>query len=246
MKDRFIIYGLKDPRTGELRYVGKSVSGLKRARSHMFPCLLSKDQTHKGYWLRQLLSAGMKAEPVVLETFETKDDLQDGERFWIAQMRGMGVALTNHTNGGDGRSGCPQSAETRAKISAGNKGIPRTAAQLAAMDRRGRPVPAHVIESIRAIGKRPKSEAHKRAIGNAHRGRRHSAEWCAKSAEGHRNSPRTYRPIIDSNGNIYRNQADAERQTGIKAQYIGQVVLGHRSETNGLKFRALGWSHGLH
>ena len=30
-----IIYGLKDPRTDEFRYVGKSINGIERAKSHL-------------------------------------------------------------------------------------------------------------------------------------------------------------------------------------------------------------------
>lgn len=39
--------------------------------------------------------------------------------------------------------------------------------------------------------------------------------------------------------------ADAERQTGIKAQNIGQVVKGLRSGAFSLQFKALGWNNAI-
>lgn len=119
----FIIYGLVDPRTNAVRYIGRSSSGLRRPKHHAIPSVLRKDRTHKGAWLRLLSGLGLKAEIIILEEFSTADDLGIAECFWIAQARGVGWMITNVTTGGDGGlSGMRHSNETRAKIGAAHKG----------------------------------------------------------------------------------------------------------------------------
>jgi len=116
---QFIIYGLEDPRTGEVRYVGKSSSGLRRARSHSGPKRSASEHTHKARWVRSLLARGEKPRVVVLEVCAA-DDLADVECYWIAQGRGLGWRLTNATKGGDGLGGFKHSAATKKKIGAAN------------------------------------------------------------------------------------------------------------------------------
>ncbi len=115
---KFLIYGLFDPRTEELRYVGKSCSGLERPRQHIKPRLL-KARTHKNSWLKSLLSEGLRPEIDVLEEHAGPETLNEAERFFIAYFRGIGCRLTNGTDGGDGVSaGRIQSLEEKAKRSA--------------------------------------------------------------------------------------------------------------------------------
>jgi hypothetical protein len=48
---KFIVYALFDPRDGELRYIGKSSQGLKRAKSHIKNADLKRHgRTHKTAW----------------------------------------------------------------------------------------------------------------------------------------------------------------------------------------------------
>jgi len=53
MTDSFI-YGLIDPRTREVRYIGKSARGMQRPLEHSKPCYLRRDRTHKANWIREL------------------------------------------------------------------------------------------------------------------------------------------------------------------------------------------------
>ena len=55
---KFIIYGLTDPRTGEVRYVGKSTSGMNRPRAHRWPTHMRLN-THTAAWVRKLHSLGL-------------------------------------------------------------------------------------------------------------------------------------------------------------------------------------------
>lgn len=119
-KTRPIIYGLVDPRTGELRYIGQSTKGLERARSHWWPSTLrAESHTHKARWLKSLLACGMVPEVVILEHCRSTRDLPDAERFWIRRARKRGAQLTNVSDGGEsGACGYRWSAEQRAALRA--------------------------------------------------------------------------------------------------------------------------------
>lgn len=116
-RPRYIVYGLVDPRNGELRYVGKSVCGFGRPCRHAWPSYLCRDHTHKGYWIRQLLRDGLMYEVEVLEVLAHPMELPEAEMFWIAYMRFVGCRLTNTTAGGEGTWGTRKSAETRRRMS---------------------------------------------------------------------------------------------------------------------------------
>lgn len=104
-KASYIIYGLVDPRTNELRYVGRSSNGLSRPRSHWenSTALCRRDRCHT--WIRSVLKDGLIPEIEVLAeffwSFGVNDILNVEERFWIASIRSCGATLTNHTDGGD-------------------------------------------------------------------------------------------------------------------------------------------------
>jgi hypothetical protein len=120
-----LIYGLVDPRTAEIRYVGKSSRGLRRPEQHG-GTQLAKDATHKGNWIRRLQSLGLAYEVVVLERVSDATLLDESERRWISIGRGaLGPRFTNQADGGEGgctRRGFHHSAETIRKMSAAKKG----------------------------------------------------------------------------------------------------------------------------
>jgi len=114
---KYLVYGLVDPRTDEIRYVGKSCSGLSRVKRHIRPYDLANDKTWKGRWLKRLLESGLSPKAVILEEFVSDQFLSDAERYWIAQGRGLAWPLTNLTEGGEGLSGYRVSEDTRQKMS---------------------------------------------------------------------------------------------------------------------------------
>ena len=122
---RFIIYGLIDNQTFEIRYVGSSSSGLYRPRQHKNPSMLKK-RTHLYKWINSLIESGGDYDIVVLEQCFSVGDLAETEIYWIGLMRLAGSNLTNHTIGGEGRRGHIVSLDTRNKISAANTGKIRT------------------------------------------------------------------------------------------------------------------------
>lgn len=94
------IYGLKDPRTGEIRYVGKTVNPSSRFSFHMAGNDVNR---HKQNWLTGLKREGVKPEMVILEV--TDEDRWEGrEKYWIAKGRKDGWPLTNIAEGGANNS----------------------------------------------------------------------------------------------------------------------------------------------
>jgi hypothetical protein len=118
---KYLIYALIDPRTDEIRYVGKSSSGMARPRQHRKRCNFVTGTTHRCRWLQNLLKAGRRCQIRVVER-TTAEKLSDAERRWIADLRAQGCRLVNHTDGGDGLPGRKASLLTRAKMSAAHLG----------------------------------------------------------------------------------------------------------------------------
>lgn len=117
-----IIYGLSDPRTSELRYVGRTKRKLNvRLQQHLQPAYL-KPNTHKNAWVKSLLSDGIKPEIFEIETTEDFE----AEEFWIAYFKSLGCNLTNGTKGGEGwKAGMKHSEESRKRISLSHLGKKR-------------------------------------------------------------------------------------------------------------------------
>ena len=90
------IYGLKDPRTNEIRYVGKTNNPRRRLEFH----LAMKDvNRHKVNWLEDLKRDGAKPVMVILEQTDDKN-WGKREKYWIATGRASGWPLTNIADGG--------------------------------------------------------------------------------------------------------------------------------------------------
>jgi len=116
-----VIYGLIDPNTKELRYIGYSNNLQRRMRAHCNPCNLKKI-THKNNWINSLIKLGQKPYVIVLETYDTQEELPQAEIEMIAYYKYIGCSLTNSTYGGDGTYGRIVSEETRRKTSISNTG----------------------------------------------------------------------------------------------------------------------------
>jgi hypothetical protein len=107
------IYALRDPVTGEVRYVGKADDPVYRLRQHLKPGNLAAEETYKTHWLRLLVAQGLKPSLEVLEQVP-KEQWEDAERRWIAHFLALGAPLTNSNDGGGGMFN--PSEETRQKI----------------------------------------------------------------------------------------------------------------------------------
>jgi DNA-binding NtrC family response regulator len=102
----FIVYGLVDPKTQELRYVGKSSSRLSRPQEHQLQKNLAKDPNlKKAAWIMGLLAEGTTYDIVVLQECDSADELLEAESFHINLYRMLGCDLTNIKGGGESKVG---------------------------------------------------------------------------------------------------------------------------------------------
>jgi len=104
------IYGLIDPRSDEIRYIGKANDVAKRYGEH---CRDLRGSTRKINWIKKLHKLGLAPRIFVLEEVDDMD-WQDAEMFWIDILRGKGISLVNGDNGGLGSGRLLE--ETRRKI----------------------------------------------------------------------------------------------------------------------------------
>lgn len=99
------IYALIDPRTNEVRYIGKTTDPKGRLYEHTKKSDLA---THKAHWINQLRAEGLRPRMEILEE-TTAAKWEKRERHWIAYGKAQGWRLTNIRAGGN-----PTKEETRA------------------------------------------------------------------------------------------------------------------------------------
>lgn len=99
------IYTLTDPRTGKIRYLGKTKQDLnKRYYSHVSQYRLKREKSHKNSWISGVLRDGYKPIMEVIDIVPEEDWILM-EQYWISQLLSWGYNLTNMTKGGEGCSG---------------------------------------------------------------------------------------------------------------------------------------------
>lgn len=164
-ESRYFIYGLVDPRSGELRYVGQTSVGMRRPLYHSKASTLKKNTNpHKCNWIRKLQTLGTSYEVEILEAFESRDRLDEAEEHWIGYFRMIGSRLLNANSGGAGNKGFKQSEEHKRKIGRALVGQKRSESSLinyragqtkdkgvAVVDQHGRQFPS-VSEAGRVLG----------------------------------------------------------------------------------------------
>jgi len=117
------IYGLTDPRTGCIRYVGKTVNISQRVKRHIYKAKKG-EMGHKANWIRSMLRENLYPVALTLEICP-EERWEQAEKIWIASLRRSGYPLTNAAYGGEGscgRKGQRNSPEHRARISVAMRG----------------------------------------------------------------------------------------------------------------------------
>jgi len=112
----FLIYALKEPDTGEIRYFGKTC---RPVEDRFVRHLSAKPNWYVSRWIQKLKSVGLVPGHEVLMTGLTNEEACEEEIALIAWGRKSGLSLTNLTDGGEGRLGFVVSQETREKIRRG-------------------------------------------------------------------------------------------------------------------------------
>jgi len=121
-KEVVYIYGLVEPTTKELRYVGKSKNPKVRLRKHISERF--KHDSYKDRWIRKMVDSESRPELIIIDEV-LKEEWQYWERHYIAYYRGLGVRLTNSTDGGDqppSTKGRKHTEESKRKMSEAKKG----------------------------------------------------------------------------------------------------------------------------
>jgi hypothetical protein len=120
LKIKNVIYGLVDPNTNEIRYIGKAINLNERIKNHYKPSrLISK--THKNNWLNVLLNENKKPFVIILESDLNEELLNKSEIKWISNYKKIGCKLTNGTDGGDGGKMGHEAIDKMKKTKALNK-----------------------------------------------------------------------------------------------------------------------------
>lgn len=202
-----IVYALIDPRNGQLRYIGKSESGLERPREHGRPSTLRQNTNpHKCNWIRDLKRDGWEYEVEVLE--DGPEDLNEAEIFWIGYFRMLGANLLNASTGGEsGTKGWKQSPETiekRRQKLLGHE-VPQERRDRIAASLAGRPSPK--------------------------KGRQLSEDELKKHAEAH-----AIPPFQDQHGRVYTTLKEAAQRWNIPPGNICNCLKGKRKSAGGLQF----------
>lgn len=86
-----LIYALSDPRTGEIRYVGKTTRPggrfLAHRNGHSAPQVRD--------WILSLRADGLAPAVTILEHVANGTDVTSRERWWVAEMERNGASLLN-------------------------------------------------------------------------------------------------------------------------------------------------------
>jgi hypothetical protein len=104
---KYLIYGLEDPRTKEIRYIGRSSNGLERPKSHITESSLKRYNTKVYTWIKSLKKINLIPNIIIIQSWNniSNEDLNSHEIYWIDYYKKLNYKLTNMTNGGDGTYG---------------------------------------------------------------------------------------------------------------------------------------------
>lgn len=112
------VYVLIDPRTQEVRYVGRAKDLKVRLKRHW----RGVGRSHVATWIRALKRLGLRPQVAIVQQVPA-DHIAAAERYWIAHYRALGCPMTNIGDGGEGGlTGAHHSEETKAKIGAAHRG----------------------------------------------------------------------------------------------------------------------------
>lgn len=116
------IYGLRDPQTLKIRYVGQTIEPVVRYQNHLYASQWVTNP-HKVRWIQKLKRAGLVPAMVILEVCPDAV-FEQREIHWIDHYRRIhGKLLTNLAVGGSaGWRGMHHRKESRAKMSAWQTG----------------------------------------------------------------------------------------------------------------------------
>lgn len=225
---RYFVYGLVDPRDGQIRYVGKSSNGVARPRDHTRPARVANETGDKNVWVKELLALSIFPEIVNLETC-TPDNLVAAENWNIIYYRSLGFNLTNSVKMGcHGPTGYHHTQDAKDRIGAATLGRKHSeeAKKKISMTHSGKKLSKeHLDRIIEANTGRVVSQTTRDKLSKAHKGRPKPngsialKQWYIDNPDNSKRNQKmaqtSAHPVIDELGNIYSSAKDAARKTGI-------------------------------
>lgn len=98
------IYGLLDPDTNHLYYIGQTIQGFRRIQEHYSKSnRKSKTTNHLSrsqIWINKLKNENKIFKVIYFEYFDNEYSLDDAEKFWISYFLMLGCNLLNDDFGG--------------------------------------------------------------------------------------------------------------------------------------------------
>lgn len=193
------IYGLVDPQTFQIRYIGQTENLENRLRVHLSVTETNvrhkRKLTHKEAWVVSLLSANLL--PLIVELDNcTEDDWEQVECWWIELCRAIKLPLTNLSNGGKGifrGRRHTQEAIERIRKSVKERTISEETRKKISETRKGKKFSEEHLRNI-GLSKsgsnnpnygKPRSEETKRKISEANKGRFINDEWRENMSKSH-------------------------------------------------------------
>lgn len=90
------IYGLRDPRTQEIRYIGCSIDPYLRLRSHTHGgnLLFVGTGPKRKVWIKTLVDSGLRPTVAILDRVRAQHRFEC-ETFWIKHYQKLGTSLLN-------------------------------------------------------------------------------------------------------------------------------------------------------
>lgn len=209
------IYTLADPRTNEVKYVGKTIYSLKdRLYGHL---RIRKITSRRQNWIISLKNKGLS--PVIELIDIVSDDVwEEEEIFYISYFRFLGFVLFNVTEGGDGTKGFKWSEECRRKFIKQRTGVPRK-----------EETKRRIRETLKGR-KRPKEVGQKISIGL--RGKKQTPKQLERLRIG-RESLRKRVAQYDTNWNFIREYSSLSEA----AKDVGVIGTSHMTKAITLKNR---------
>lgn len=182
------VYGLYDPRTDELRYVGQTTVSLERRLSGHIGSQNLALSRHSSRWIKGLQKLGLRPVIRELAVAFTSEELGRLEQEHIRRARECGSKLTNHTDGGTGPKGwkhtkawkrymsdkmkgrCTNTDEHMSRLAEQKRGIPRSSEVKKKISdaRRGQPSPNRGLRMSEAQKKKISESRKGKLVGPAH------------------------------------------------------------------------------
>ena len=172
------IYALCDPRTEEVRYIGQTMRAVEKYVTGHWKAARNGSDRYVHRWIRSL---GREPVHFILEECDTREELNEAERFWIDWYRRCGFArLTNLTDGGDGGdTSAGFTKETKRKMSEGQKN--KDLSKQSESFKRSSALKAH-HDRLRGI---PRTQEARDKISTTLRGKKHTSTHRKRNKEAH-------------------------------------------------------------